>query len=60
MNDIYITLQESLQDFIEDKGEYDKLLDENEVEMLHSNRIIKKEVIDISDVVEKLTQIVLT
>ena len=43
-----------------DKGQYDKLLDKNEVEMLHSNRVIKKEVIDMSDVVEKLTTIIIT
>jgi len=41
--------------FFVDKGEYDKLLDENEVEMLHSNRVIKKEVIDMSDVMEKMS-----
>ena len=35
-------------------------MDENEVEMLNSNRVIKKEVIDMSDLVEKISTIVLT
>ena len=60
MNAIYIKLQESLKDFIVDKKQYDVLLDENATEMLNSNRVIKKEVIDMSDLVEKLSQIVLT
>ena len=60
MNEIFIKLQESLTDFTVDKEQYDKLLDENEVEMLNSNRVIKKEVIDMSDLVEKISTIVLT
>ena len=60
MNEIFIKLQESLTDFTVDKEQYDKLLDENEVEMLNSNRVIKKEVIDMSDLVEKISTIVLS
>ena len=60
MNEIFIKLQESLTDFTVDKEQYDKLLDENEVDMLNSNRVIKKEVIDMSDLVEKISTIVLT
>ena len=60
MNEKFISLQESLETFKEEKDEYDKLLDENEVEMLHSNRVIKKEVVDMSDLVEKLGKIILT
>ena len=60
MNEVFIKLQESLKVFISDKEQYDKLLDENEVEMLNSNRVIKKEVIDMSDLVEKISSIILS
>ena len=55
MNHIFTELQDSLKIFFVDKGDYDMLLDENEVEMLHSNRVIKKEVVDMSDLMEKMS-----
>jgi len=60
MNDIFHEMKHSLDAFYVDKCEYDCLLDENEQELLNANRVIKKEVVDMSDLMEKMSKIILT
>ena len=59
MNDMYNGLKDSLSNFKEDKLNYDTLQDENQVEMLNTSRIVKREVIDMSDMVDKICGILL-
>ena len=59
MNEAYIEMQVSLQDFNEDRIEYQSTLDEKEEEQINSVRIIKKEVIDMADMMDKMSGILI-
>ena len=59
MNAAYIELQDSLVDFKEDREAYQSTLDENEVEQINSVRVIKKEVIDLADMMDKMSGILI-
>ena len=59
MNDAYIDLQGSLQDFNEDRIQYQSTLDEKEEEQINSVRVIKKEVIDLADMMDKMSGILI-
>lgn len=59
MNDAYIELQDKLADFTVDRIEYQSTLDENEVEQINSVRVIKKEVIDMADMMDKMSGILI-
>lgn len=59
MNKAYRNLEESLAEFSDDKQEYVELLPEHELEMLNSSRVVKKEVIDMSDMVDRMSLIML-
>lgn len=59
MNKAYIELQESLQDFNEDRIAYQSTLDEKEEEQINSVRVIKKEVIDLADMMDKMSGILI-
>lgn len=60
MNDVYHEMKAALEEFMGDKAEFDCLLDDNENELLNANRVIKKEVVDMSDLMEKMSKIILT
>ena len=60
MNDVYKEMQESIEEFNKDRNEYGSTLDENEVESIQSVRLIKKEVIDLADLTDKLSGIILS
>lgn len=59
MNKAYRNLENSLSEFESDKQEYMELLPEHELEMLNSSRVVKKEVIDMSDMVDRMSLIML-
>ena len=59
MNNAYRNLEESLAEFSDDKQAYIELLPEHELEMLQSSRVVKKEVIDMSDMVDRMSLIML-
>jgi hypothetical protein len=49
----------SLQDFNEHRIQYQSTLDEKEEEQINSVRVIKKEVIDLADMMDKMTGILI-
>ena len=53
-------MQEALGDFQSDRMEYAATLDENQVEQLNSLRMIKKEVLDLADLVDKMSGIAIS
>lgn len=59
MNKSYRQLEDSLAQFSEDQQEYISLLPEHEVEMLNSSRVVKKEVVDMSDMMDRMSLIML-
>lgn len=59
MNEAYIELQQSLQDFNGDRIDYQSTLDEKEEEQINSVRVIKKEVIDLADMMDKMSGILI-
>ena len=59
MNEAYIEMQKSLQDFNEDRILYQSTLDEKEEEQINSVRVIKKEVIDLADMMDKMSGILI-
>ena len=59
MNDAYIEMQKSLDDFNEDRIQYQSTLDEKEEEQINSVRVIKKEVIDLADMMDKMSGIMI-
>ena len=59
MNDMYTSMKESLSIFSEDKCNYESLLDETHHEMLNTSRIVKREVIDMSDMIDKICGVLL-
>lgn len=52
-------MQESLQTFNEDRTQYQSTLDEKEEEQINSVRVIKKEVIDLADMMDKMSGIMI-
>jgi hypothetical protein len=59
MNSEYAKLCGDLKLFAEDMNEYDALLDFTESRILDFSRVVKKEVIDMSDLMEKMALIML-
>ena len=59
MNKMYRELKQSLNTFFEDKSSYEALLDETAVELLNTSRIVKREVIDMSDMIDKMCGVML-
>lgn len=59
MNKLYRIMEDSLAEFSNDQQEYNQLLPEHEAEMLNSSRVVKKEVIDMSDMVDRMSLIML-
>jgi len=53
-------MQDSIVEFNEDRTLYGSTLDENEVESIQSVRLIKKEVIDLADLMDKMSGIILS
>jgi len=49
----------ALDDFAEDRGRYDGLLDFDQIEQINAVRVTKKEVIDMADLMDKWTGIML-
>jgi len=60
MNEEFSNLQEALGAFNSDRMEYAATLDENQVEQLNSLRMIKKEVLDLADLVDKMSGIAIS
>jgi hypothetical protein len=59
MNKEYALLYGRLKEFAQDAGEYDELQDFVESRILDFSRVVKKEVIDMSDLMEKMALIML-
>ena len=59
MNKAYREMKQSLGVFFEDKSGYEALLDETQCELLNSGRIVKREVIDMSDMMDKMCGVML-
>ena len=59
MNDMFDKMKESLILFKEDKNNYEQMQDETQVEMLNTSRIVKREVIDMSDMIDKICNVLL-
>ena len=59
MNKSYREMKQSLEVFFEDKVGYEALLDETQCELLNSGRIVKREVIDMSDMMDKMCGVML-
>lgn len=53
-------MQEALGAFQSDRMEYAATLGENQVEQLNSLRMIKKEVLDLADLVDKMSGIAIS
>jgi len=60
MNEEFSKMQDALGDFSSDRMEYAATLDENQVEQLNSLRMIKKEVLDLADLVDKMSGIAIS
>ena len=60
MNEYWIYFQDSLIEFKIDKDNYESTLDENDVEQLNTIRVIKKEVIDMADIMDKMSGIIIS
>lgn len=58
MSDVYDCMLVELEEFQRDKDYFQIVGDFKESEILMSNRLIKKEVIDMADMIEKLTKMV--
>lgn len=58
MNSVYEQLLDELEEFQRDKDDFHVIGDFKEQEILMSNRLIKKEVIDMADMVESLHAII--
>jgi hypothetical protein len=59
MNDAYTEMQEILSVFSGHRSDYENTLDETAAEQLNSLRVIKKEVLDLADLVDKMSGIVI-
>ena len=59
MNKEYASLNACLHDFSNDMGEFDALEDFVQSRILNFGRVVKKEVIDMSDLMEKMALIML-
>ena len=59
MNKEYCVLNEFLDVFKSDRQVYDNTQDETQNEQVDSLRVIKKEVVDLSDMVDKVSGVVL-
>lgn len=59
MNIVNQDMINALEQFLSDKGEYEALLDQTSLELVHSSRIVKKEIIDMSDTMDKMCGIIL-
>ena len=53
-------MQEALEAFHSDRMKYAATLGENQVEQLNSLRMIKKEVLDLADLVDKMSGIAIS
>jgi hypothetical protein len=60
MNAEFSKMQEALGAFQSDRMEYAATLGENQVEQLNSLRMIKKEVLDLADLVDKMSGIAIS
>ena len=60
MNEVYMEMQEAIGEFNSDRNQYGETLDENEIESIMSVRLIKKEVIDMADLCDKMSGIILS
>jgi hypothetical protein len=60
MNLVYIEMQDSIDEFNKDRNLYGSTLDENEIEQVNSVRLIKREVIDMADLCDKMSGIILS
>jgi hypothetical protein len=60
MNEEFSKMQEALEAFHSDRMEYAATLGENQVEQLNSLRMIKKEVLDLADLVDKMSGIAIS
>ena len=60
MNEYYQIFQNTLIDFKVDRANFETTQDENEVEQLDSIRVIKKEVIDMADIMDKMSGIIIS
>lgn len=59
MEENNLALLAGLDDFAEDRGRYDSLLDTDAIEQINAVRVTKKEVIDTADLMDKWTGIML-
>ena len=59
MNKLFAEMLQSLDEFKFDKLHFDDLTDVKSHEVLMSNRLIKNEVVDMADVIEQMSDIVL-
>lgn len=60
MNEVHFALYDSLQTFKDDRDSYEELLDESSVEVTNSTRVIKKEVIEMADMIDKQSALMLS
>ena len=59
MNKEYCVLNDYLDEFKEDRQRFDNTQDQTQNEQVDSLRVIKKEVLDLSDMVDKVSGVVL-
>ena len=60
MNTAYREMLESLEKFQKDWQEYEAQLEESKIEQLDDLRVIKKEVLDLSDMADKLGKLIIS
>lgn len=59
MEENNLAMLSALDDFSEDRGRYDSLCDFDSIEQINAVRVTKKEVIDMADLMDKWTGIML-
>lgn len=60
MNEFYEQMVLSLKTFKDDKVDYEDLLDETQQEITKSTRVIKREVIDMADMIDRQSALMLS
>lgn len=59
MNEEFVDLCDRLNEFHDDRDHFESLVNETQMDILNLNRVVKKEVIDMSDLMDKMSKMML-
>ena len=59
MNELYVQLCDKLKTFYASKEEFEKLVSEAQQDILNAQRVTKKEVLDMSDLMDQMSKMMM-